>query len=130
MSDMTQALQGVCVLLVEDEPGLQEVFALVLELEGAEVMRANDGREALECLTKARPDLVVTDYMMPRMNGLQLITQIRAQPRFGNVPILLLSAALPKQVDASIANVFLPKPVSVKQLIDTALQLTRNSAPE
>lgn len=124
MSEMNQALNGLCVLLVEDEPGLQEVFALILELEGAEVVRANDGREALECLAKSRPDLVVTDYMMPRMNGLQLIHHVRSNPEFANVPILLLSAALPKTVDASIADVFLPKPVSVKQLIDTAMDLT------
>lgn len=124
MSDMNQALDGLCVLLVEDEPGLQEVFALILELEGAEVLRANDGREALEYLAKSRPDLVVTDYMMPRMNGLQLILQVRGKPELANIPILLLSAALPKTVDASIADVFLPKPVSVKQLIDTAMELT------
>lgn len=125
MNDLKEVLTGLRVLLVEDEPGLQEVFTLILELEGAEVLRASDGREGLAYLPDWRPDLIVTDYMMPRMNGLQLIEQIRARAEFADVPILLLSAALPKHVDGAIADAFLAKPVTVKRLITTAYKLTR-----
>ncbi|MCW8195696.1 response regulator [Proteobacteria bacterium 005FR1] len=106
------------ILLAEDEPGLQEALALTLQLEGFDVVRASDGREALSRL-KIEPCLIITDYMMPRMNGLELIRQIRSRPAFDDVPILLMSAALPRDVDRSIADAFLQKPVTIKRLLET-----------
>lgn len=111
------------VLLVEDEPGLQEAIALALEIEGFDVVRASNGREALVHLTTSQPDLIVTDYMMPGMNGAEMINEIRSDGAFSRVPILLISAALPNHVDEKIADAFLPKPIGVTQLVDTIEEL-------
>lgn len=118
MSDRTPSAEGRRILLVEDEPGLQEALTLTLELEGFEVARASDGREAVTRL-KIQPDLIITDFMMPRMNGVELIEHIRSRPAFDEVPILLMSAALPREVDRSIAEAFLPKPITIKRLLET-----------
>lgn len=107
---------GTRILLVEDEPGLQEALALVLEVEGYEVLRASNGIEGLAHMANA-PALIVTDYMMPRMNGVEMIRRIRALPGGAHLPVLLMSAALPDHIDQTQADVFLQKPVGVKQLL-------------
>ena len=111
------------VLLVEDEPGLQEAIALALEIEGFDVVRASNGREALVHLATSQPDLIVTDYMMPSMNGAEMINEIRSDGALARVPILLISASLPKYVDKKIADAFLPKPIGVSQLVNTIEEL-------
>lgn len=126
MNDHAGRFKGLCVLLAEDEPGLQEAFTIILELEGCEVLRANDGREALACLSRERPNLIVSDYMMPRMNGEELIRNIRAKSEYAGIPILLMSAALPKHVDRSIADMFLAKPVNMTQFLDAVQKLAGN----
>jgi CheY-like chemotaxis protein len=122
MNDPTRSVECRRILLAEDEPGLQEAFTLTLELEGFEVVRASDGREAVTLL-ETLPDLIITDYMMPRMNGLKFIEHIRSRPAFDDVPILLMSAALPRDVDETIADAFLPKPVTITRLLNTVNSL-------
>lgn len=119
MSDKILAKQSLCILIVEDEPGLQEAYALIFELEGYHVIRANDGREALAHLSLMRPDVILTDYMMPRMNGLEMIGRIRSDAQSADIPILLTSAALPHHVDKSAADAFLAKPIGISQLLST-----------
>lgn len=125
MSEPDLALRGRRVLLVEDEPGLREALGLTLEIEGFAVTLASNGREALASLSSCRVDLVVTDYMMPRMNGSELIRELRMDPTYADVPILLMSAALPHHVSASIANAFLQKPVGMAQLLQTVTNLLK-----
>lgn len=126
MNEDAGRLQGLSVLLAEDEPGLQEAFTIILELEGCEVWRANDGKEALTLLSDEQPALIISDYMMPRMNGEELIHSIRARPECAGIPILLMSAALPKHVDRAIADLFLAKPVNMTLLLDAVHRLTRS----
>lgn len=108
------------ILLVEDEPGVQEAFALLLEAEGYRVTTANDGRHALERLSRNdKPDLVITDYMMPRLDGLQMIAELHADPAYKGIPTLLMSSALPPDVDpAELADAFLKKPVDLPRLVE------------
>lgn len=106
------------ILVVEDEPGLQEALVLILEMEGFEILRANDGKEGLACLEQGA-DLVLTDFMMPRMNGHEMISAIRDMPEHAQLPIILMSAALPQYVDKSLADAFLQKPVTVERLVKT-----------
>lgn len=120
-------LEAQRVLLVEDDPGLQEAFALMFELQGCAVLRASDGREALE-LFGMRPDLIVTDYMLPYMNGVELIKHVRANAGLANIPILLMSASLPQYVDRSIADAFLPKPIGMAQLLEVSADLVHRQA--
>jgi len=81
------------VLLVDDELSSTEVLALVLAEEGYHVTMAGDGRQALARLEDAAPDLLVTDFMMPGMNGAELIKAVQAIPRYANLPVVVMSGA-------------------------------------
>jgi CheY-like chemotaxis protein len=114
--------QAIRVLLVEDAPFLRHAFGRLLRLHGFEVMEAKDGREALGCVHDFRPDLIVTDLMMPVMDGVELIRRLRADPRSSEVPILVItadpSAATEERARAAGAADFLPKPVDMPALLD------------
>src|SRR5437763_71789 len=81
------------VLLVDDEFSGAEVLGLILAGEGYQVTTVADGRQALARLDEAAPDLLVTDFMMPGMNGAELVNTIREMPRYEAVPVLLISGA-------------------------------------
>ncbi|MEP3595319.1 response regulator, partial [Parvibaculum sp.] len=67
------------VLLVEDEPAQREVLAYNLEAEGFEVRRAEDGEEAMLLVSEAAPDLVILDWMMPLMSGIEVCRQLKSR---------------------------------------------------
>ncbi|WP_428312490.1 response regulator [Hydrocarboniphaga sp.] len=106
------------VLLVEDEPGAMITVSLLLEMMGYRVTQAANGKRALETLKLEIPDIVVTDYMMPHMNGIELIKAMQAEPAFAPVPVILTSAALPPEIDTSrVAAGFLSKPYRIDALV-------------
>lgn len=80
------------ILLVDDEPDLQELYTDVLEVMGYQVIHAHDGLEALEKARQQRPDLVVTDWMMPRLDGVELCQRLLREPGLEGVPIILHSS--------------------------------------
>jgi CheY-like chemotaxis protein len=80
------------VLLVEDAPFLRYAFGRLLRMEGFDVKEVNDGQEALDCLASFRPELVLTDLMMPVMDGVELISRIRADPDYDSVPVVAITA--------------------------------------
>lgn len=121
---MTLASGQASILFVEDEPGISSVFAMLLELEGYRVTVANDGVDGLEKLRREMPDLVITDYMMPRMNGIDMIRQIRAEEPHGALPILLISAAPPPlAAPEAMPDAFLQKPMSSLRLLEAIARL-------
>ena len=79
------------ILVVDDEFLVADVLTFALEDEGYQVLRANNGRKALDVMERERPSLVITDYMMPVMNGLELATAIKGQDR--PPPVILMSGA-------------------------------------
>ena len=81
-----------CVLLVEDEPAQQEVLAYNLEAEGFRVQRASDGEEALLLIREAAPDLIVLDWMLPNLSGIEVCRQLKTKSETRAIPILMLSA--------------------------------------
>jgi two-component system, sensor histidine kinase and response regulator len=118
------------VLVVEDEAALLEVFAEVVEGLGHEALRAHDGEQALLLARSERPDLVVSDHMMPRRTGMELLRALRQDPALESVPFVLLSAALPAGREE--AHAFLPKPVDLSTF-ESAVQGalgTRARTPE
>ena len=126
---MTLASGPVSILFVEDEPGISSVFAMLLELEGYRVAVAADGLEGLEHLRREKPDLVITDYMMPRMNGMEMIRHIRAEHDHDQVPILLISAAPPPFAAEAMPDAFLQKPMGSDRLLAAIADLlTEHSA--
>src|SRR5688572_24326139 len=80
------------LLLVEDTPFLRYAFGRLLRSHGFDVCEANDGREALDCLTHFRPQLVLTDLRMPVMNGFELIRALRSDPETADVPVVAFTA--------------------------------------
>jgi two-component system response regulator VicR len=113
------------VLLVEDEESAAEILAMLLESEGFQVTRAPNGKRAIELLEEVKPALVITDYMMPAMDGIEMAKVIRAMPAFATLPILMTSgvaeAAL-KEYD-SLLSAFLRKPFRIDALLEIVRRL-------
>jgi CheY-like chemotaxis protein len=87
------------VLLVEDTPFLRYAFGRLLRLHGFDVCEANDGREALDCLAHFHPELVLTDLVMPLMNGFDLIRALRSDPKTADVPVVAFTADPTEQTE-------------------------------
>ncbi len=109
------------ILLAEDEEVLRMLVVDSLEDEGYEIDEAADGIEAFELLQNNDYDLVLLDYMMPGMSGLELIENVRAIEKFKGLEILMLTAKSQKsdqeKVISAGANYFLAKPFSPSQLV-------------
>lgn len=80
------------VLVVEDDPGILRQIAFNLELHGYAVETAMTGLQALKQLMNRRPDLLITDVMMPEMDGNELVTSVRADAELSDLPIIMLTA--------------------------------------
>src|SRR5437660_240499 len=80
------------ILLVEDTDALRHLFARMLRAYGFEVREATDGLAALDCLAEFRPELVLTDLMMPGLDGIGLIRQLRARPEWESIPVVAMTA--------------------------------------
>jgi CheY-like chemotaxis protein len=111
------------ILVVDDEFDILTTWRLVLEMEGYEVATAANGRAAFDTARSTPPDLVITDWMMPHMNGVELIRQLAADDTLSKVPVILMSAAAnAPQLEHPDAR-FHRKPVSIDDLIDTVKQM-------
>ena len=115
------------ILLVEDEAITRTAFADALRREGQEVIEAADGVQALSLLDDCHVDLVITDLVMPRLNGFLLVAQIRARrPR---MPVLLISGYLSQdggRIISSGSAEFLQKPIDPPDLIAAVERLLPN----
>jgi len=112
------------VLIVDDEFGLAEISADLLAEDGFEVAIAINGKLALAALAARPADLVITDLMMPVMDGLELIRRIRADPKLATIPIVLMTALPEALGDDAAHDALLVKPFSMKELLDVARRLT------
>ncbi|ATB34366.1 ATP-binding response regulator [Melittangium boletus] len=101
------------VLVADDEPAVREVLSQVVEDLGHDVIQARDGEEAWQLARARRPNLIVTDHMMPRLSGLDLCRRVHGDEVLGGVPIILLSAVLPH--GAPEAYAFLHKPFEITE---------------
>jgi len=110
------------VLVVEDAPFLRYAFGRLLRLQGYEVMEANDGAEALESVDNFHPQLVLTDVMMPVMDGIELIRRLKTDPKTADVPVFAITAdssvKTEKRAKEAGADVFITKPVDFSGLLD------------
>lgn len=80
------------ILIVEDEAALQKLLAYNLEAAGFEVAQAFDGEEALTLLAERTPDLIVVDWMIPQLSGIELLRRIRRRPEHAHIPVVMLTA--------------------------------------
>ncbi|HEY0286733.1 MAG TPA: response regulator [Pseudomonas sp.] len=81
------------VLIIDDEYLIVDILSYALEDEGYLTVKAASAQKALDILDRERPQLIITDYMMPGMNGIQLAEQIRQRPGMHATPIILMSGA-------------------------------------
>lgn len=80
------------VLVVEDEKLLNDFITNVLEREGYKVQRALDGEEALQKIAESKPDVVILDLMLPKVNGFEVYRKIHSDERFKEIPVIICSA--------------------------------------
>lgn len=117
------------VLVVDDEPDLVELLEYALETSGFTVLTAADGVSGLSIAEAEKPDLIVVDIMMPRMDGVALTAQIRERAALRLTPILMLTARTDESDEIAGleagADDYLPKPVSPKRLVSRVRALLR-----
>ncbi len=92
------------VLVVDDEPDKRLLLAFALENEGYQVFTADDGVEGLAAVELHQPDLIVTDVMMPRMDGYEMIRRVRANPQTKFIPVIIQSAARAEARDVRLGS--------------------------
>ena len=126
MPEMTDAspVQRHLLLVVEDEPGIRDGLEMLLGLEGYDVATVSNGLQALERLASSGCDLVITDQMMPRMDGITFLNRLREDPRYRALPVIMISAVpRPPEVIGPLADAFLGKPFEAPRLLQTIRRL-------
>lgn len=121
------------ILVVEDEASLQQLLAYNLERAGFAVEQAYDADEARTLIAEATPDLVLLDWMLPYMSGLELCRQLRRQPATANLPIIMLTARVDERdrlqgLDTG-ADDYVTKPFSIDELIARVRAVLRRIRP-
>jgi DNA-binding response OmpR family regulator len=112
------------VLVVDDEEGIRVLCRVNLELEGYEVIEAPDGEEALDLARSKRPDLIFLDIMMPKMDGWDVLAELKADTRTAHIPVVMLTARTSEedQLRAWSGGVvdYLAKPFNPQRLVEWA----------
>lgn len=121
------------VLIVEDEPGLVTMLRYNLEREGYRVEEAADGEEALLKVEEATPDIILLDWMLPRLSGLEVCRRVRRRPETRDLPIIMLTARgeeadRVRGLDTG-ADDYVTKPFSPSELMARMRALLRRSRP-
>ncbi len=120
------------LLVVEDVPGIRELLELTLRFKNYDVMAANDGQAALQMIEDRRPAAVVTDILMPRMDGFSLLYHLRKNQHTRDIPVVFLSATYVSPEDKEFARTlgaarFIEKPIDIEGFLTTIREVL--SAP-
>lgn len=109
------------IMIVEDDQEFQDIFTMMLEETGHNIIRAYDGNDALDKLEKQRPDLIILDILLEAMMGDALFLQLKRVPEYANIPIIVVSSFPArdyknlKEIDPQL--VFLEKPFTKEALL-------------
>jgi CheY-like chemotaxis protein len=115
---MTGVDEMATILVVDDEQPVVDLLTDMLEDEGHTVVSAYNGRIALELVAHQQPDLIISDVMMPFVDGIQLCRRLREEHDAKSLPVILMSAALPPDLSSCGANAFLGKPFDIDRFED------------
>lgn len=116
------------VLIAEDEPHIVESLSFVLHRAGYEVAAAGDGESALASLRGARPDVLILDVMLPKLNGFEVLKQIKGDPALTSLPVIVLTAkgqAQDRRMAEEIGvSGFMTKPFSNREVVEEVRRVT------
>ena len=124
------------ILLVDDDADFTEAVKLLLESRSYDVTAANDGKEGLKKVQTEEPNLIILDVMMPEMDGYQVCAKLKADPKYRQIPILLLTAvgeaitttSYTKEMGMRIeADDYIPTPVEPIEIVERVEKLLRIS---
>ena len=122
------------LLVVEDIPDILNLLDTTLKFKGYRVITARNGEEAMEVIQNEHPDLVITDILMPKMDGFSLVHRIRIDPKTRDIPVVFLSATyvLPEDKEFALtlgATRFIEKPVALDVFLPVIAELLSQDAP-
>ena len=122
------------ILVVEDEPAIQELIAYNLKQAGHQPLRADNAEQALKLVANALPDLVLLDWMLPGLSGIEFARQLRADKRTRAIPIIMLTARSDEQDKLqgleTGADDYITKPFSPRELNARIKAVLRRRAPQ
>ena len=115
------------VLVVDDEFGIVKLLEEVLTDEGHRVLIATNGRQALDQAAKEKPSLVLTDFMMPVMDGAALMKAMAGDPLLANIPVVMMSSIPETTVGQYCSGhvAFMHKPFNIFAVVDLVAELTK-----
>jgi CheY-like chemotaxis protein len=115
---LPEARRNAFILVVDDDPDVLASLCDALGSEGYDVRGARDGIDALEAISERRPDLIVTDLMMPTMTGFELLAALHDSPELAGIPTLIITAARGVETQQQTSGrVVLPKPLDLDRLL-------------
>ena len=117
------------VLVVDDDPVILKLLEVNFDMEGFDVLIAHDGEEGIEVARRERPDIIVSDIMMPKASGIELVAELKGDPATSDIPIVLLSAKAQNAdvrtgLDAG-ADDYVTKPFEPLDLVDRVTRLAK-----
>lgn len=121
------------ILIVDDEQTISDIVSIALESQGFTTLSVNDGNSAWQCLADFQPDLVLLDWMMPQMSGIELARKIKRSAEFSDVAIIMLTAK--SEEDSKItgletgADDYITKPFSTRELTSRIKAVLRRLSP-
>ncbi len=132
MPEGLSSLAKPLVLVVEDEPALATLLRYNLEKQGFRVEEAGDGQEALNRIVESQPDLVLLDWMLPTLSGIEVCRQIRRRPATRDLPVIMVTARVEDQDAVRALNTgaddYITKPFGIEALLARMRALLRRSA--
>src|SRR5574341_505881 len=122
------------LLVVEDIPDILKLLDATLKFKGYRVITARDGQEALDTIQRERPALIITDILMPKMDGFSLVHRLRINPKTRDIPVVFLTATYVAPEDKAFAlnigvNRFIEKPVNFEEFLPTIADILAKGAP-
>jgi CheY-like chemotaxis protein len=116
------------ILVVEDVPNVLELLEVTLRFKGYEVISAHNGVEGLEKVASANPSLIITDILMPKMDGYAFVQTLRTNPSYRSMPVIFLSATYVTPEDKSFAislgaTRFIEKPIDTEDFLLTIAEI-------
>lgn len=108
------------ILIVDDDEDLHTLYGLYLQGESFQIVRAFNGKEALEVVEKEKPDLIVLDMIMPVMDGEEFLTKLRTEKKIKDIPVIIASVnekIPPKLIELGNVYTTLKKPFTIETLV-------------